>query len=81
MCVCVCVCVCVCLCVFAFGGHVFCPFATEIGTHTRHAQRKVCVIDCDIDTVPYVREQSCEEGLVALPHINLNQLINIVSSC
>ena len=37
------VCVCVCVCVFAFGGHVFCPFATEIGTHTRHAQGKVCV--------------------------------------
>ena len=31
------------MCVFAFGGHVFCPFATEIGTHTRHAQGKVCV--------------------------------------
>ena len=35
--------VCLCVCMFAFGGHVFCPFATEIGTHTRHAQRKVCV--------------------------------------
>ena len=23
---------------FAFGGHVFCPFATEIVTHTQHAQ-------------------------------------------
>ena len=31
------------MCVFAFGGYVFCPFATEIGTHTRHAQGKVCV--------------------------------------
>ena len=31
------------VCMFAFGGHVFCPFATEIGTHTRHVQRKVCV--------------------------------------
>ena len=39
----VCVCVCVCVCVFAFGGHVFCLFATKIGTHTRHAQGKVCV--------------------------------------
>ena len=39
----VCLCVCVCVCMFAFGGHVFCPFATEIGTHTRHAQGKVCV--------------------------------------
>ena len=32
-----------CVCVFAFGGHVFCSFATEIGTHTRRVQRKVCV--------------------------------------
>ena len=38
-----CVCVCVCVRVFAFGGHLSCPFATEIGTHTRHAQGKVCV--------------------------------------
>ena len=35
--------VCLCVFVFAFGGHVFCLFATEISTHTRHAQRKVCV--------------------------------------
>ena len=25
------------VCVFAIRGHVFCPFATEIGTHTRYA--------------------------------------------
>ena len=39
----VCLCVCVCVCMFAFGGHVFCPFETEIGTHTRYAQAMVCV--------------------------------------
>ena len=36
-------CVCVCVCVFVFCGHVFCSFATKIGTHTRNAQRKVFV--------------------------------------
>ena len=37
--------VCLSVCVFAFGGHVFCPFATEIDTHTRHTRPHQSCVD------------------------------------
>ena len=46
------VCVCVCVCVRVWRPRL-CPFATEIGMHTRRAQRKVCVKELKIfATVP-----------------------------